>query len=905
MQQLRSRGFQVVERARPVEDSSALESVHFVNHGGLAVIANAEIKLSVVNRHLLWSSFECLCVHVSSQGKTCVLVAIYRPGSANITAGFFKEFNLLLDSLLKFQCPVFLTGDINIHLERKDDVHSCKFMDILRCHDLVQHIDQPTHDLGGILDILISDLKVPLTSVAVDDVGLSDHKLLRWTSVLKRPVQPLYVTRERRVWTNFKADRFRADLSQSVLCLPDCLETTLDQMIYCYNNVISDLLDSHAPVKTVTYRQRPSDLWYNKHCRDTKKEARRLERRYKRTRSQLDRDKWIDALKHSHRVVDCTRSAYWKETIESSTNSRQLWHSINSVLGRGKKSQSGSCSGLSAQTLGQFFTDKINRLRQATEDVPPPTFTACQSGVSLNHFQPATHTEVCRLIMEAPLKQSGDDPLPMWLLKQCVDLLSPFLTAVVNRSVTTGVVPAVFKTAIITPRLKKQGLDPSLPENYRPVSNLCFLSKLTERVVCRQLTGYLTEFGLMPHMQSAYRRGHSTETALLKVYNDLVSAADNGHVSFLALLDLSSAFDTVDHDILIRRLKDSYGLNNGVIHWLSSYLEGRSERFVFNNQSTNEQPVQCGVPQGSVLGPLLFTLYIADIYSVIDIHGLQAHLYADDCQMYLSCGRNEVDHGRRQLSECFASVSKWMVSNRLCLNVTKTDLIFCDRQSSPQPTPVSLADSDVIPAKVVRDLGVEVDSDLSLAAFVGQLVRSSYFRLRGIRSCRRSLPLGAARQLVNSLVVSRLDYCNSLLHGAPQYLLDKLQMVFNSAARLIYNGSSFDHVSPWLRELSWLRVPNRITYKVACMVYKSLHGLAPGYLTAMLVPVNDSRYRLRSATSTNLNVPRTRTRIGDRAFSACGPKIWNSLPDSVKQSPSYAVFKRRLHRYLSSDSTVH
>ena len=207
---------------------------------------------------------------------------------------------------------------------------------------------------------------------------------------------------------------------------------------------------------------------------------------------------------------------------------------------------------------------------------------------------------------------------------------------------------------------------------------------------------------------------------------------------------------------------------------------------MFNNETTPMKTVQYDVPQGSVLGPLLFTLYIADIYTVIRNHGLEAHLYADDCQMYLSCGRDEVVSCCAQLTDCLTSVKEWMSSNRLCLNVTKTDLLFCCRHLSSQSTKVSLDDVELLPSDVVYDLGVHFNSDLSCTAFINHLVRTSYFRLRNIKFCRRSLPVEAAKLLVNSFVVSRLDYCNTLLYGAPQYQLNKLQMVLNSAARLIF-----------------------------------------------------------------------------------------------------------------------
>ena len=206
-----------------------------------------------------------------------------------------------------------------------------------------------------------------------------------------------------------------------------------------------------------------------------------------------------------------------------------------------------------------------------------------------------------------------------------LDRLIPIITCIINESLQSGVVPQPFKYAVVTPILKKPNLSPEDLKHFRPVSNLPFLSKILEKIVAIQLRNHLIKYNLFEPNQSAYRQHHNTETALLKIQNDLLCAADVGNVSILALLDLSAAFDTIDHSILIERLSRSFGLSETVLDWFRSYLFGRSQSVMVNGLKSSPFPLEFGVPQGSVLGPLLYTLYTQPLGDVIKQHSMDYH----------------------------------------------------------------------------------------------------------------------------------------------------------------------------------------------------------------------------------------------------------------------------------------
>ena len=417
------------------------------------------------------------------------------------------------------------------------------------------------------------------------------------------------------------------------------------------------------------------------------------------------------------------------------------------------------------------------------------------------------------------------------------DLKLPVITKLVNASLTTAHFPTEWKEAIVNPLLKKSAKEVT-NKNLRPVCNLQFVSKITERAVFDQVYSHITDNELFPMLQSAYGKGHSTETALLRVVNDILSSMNKQHVSILVLLDLSAAFDTVDHAILLRRLETSFGITDAALAWFSSYLSGRSQRVSVDGERSDSYPLPYGVPQGSCLGPLLFSTYASKLFDVIKLYLPSVHAFADDTQLYLSF-KPDNSHSEAEaiyaVEQCIRAIRAWMNTDKLKLNCIRKYLTF-----------------------------------------------------------------KSAQTLVLALVIGRLDYCNSLLYGLPASYINMLQRVQNAAARLISNTPRFGHISPVMKDLHWLPVKYRIMFKIVVFTFKAIHGSAPTSISQLIRLKPKSTYMLRSNTKHFLlDQPRKMKKTtGDRAFLAAAPTLWNALPDDLRTLDNLKSFKSQLKTHF-------
>jgi hypothetical protein len=380
-------------------------------------------------------------------------------------------------------------------------------------------------------------------------------------------------------------------------------------------------------------------------------------------------------------------------------------------------------------------------------------------------------------------------------------------------------------------------------------------------------------------------------------------ALDQGNVSVLTLLDLSAAFDTVDHTILLTTLLNQYGICGTALSWFRDYLANRTQSVVINNSSSDNVDLVFGVPQGSVLGPVLFVMYSRPLSTLIDSHAVLNQAFADDTQLYGSSPPSEVNSTITNMQHCISDVRTWMADHKLKLNDDKTEalLIHSGRSFSKvdKPTSIRVGHADISFSPQARNLGYFITDTMTLDVYVSHICRSAYTALRQISSIRSFLTVEATKKLVCALVLSRLDYANSTLAGCSKQSIAKLQKVQNSAARLILRTRKREHVTPLLRELHWLPIQARIDYKLSMICHAFFQGSAPQYISDIFTAYQPARQLRSSSDHRTLCVPKTRTKLfGERAFSFAGPKQWNSLPVDIRHLDSHFSFKKALKTHL-------
>ena len=558
------------------------------------------------------------------------------------------------------------------------------------------------------------------------------------------------------------------------------------------------------------------------------------------------------------------------------------------------------------ESFNDFFIQKIDLLRHslvASQDQQilfhDPGHLSSSTTHSFSDFYPPDVQSIISTVKSLTSKTCQLDPIPTHMVKEHL----PFtvICDIVKLSLSTAQFPDILKLSYIRPCLKKPDLDKELYQNYRPLANIPFLSKIIEDIIKTQIFNYLDANTLLPSFQSAYRRCHSTETALLRVQNDILRSLDTNQQVIMVLLDLSSAFDTLDHSILLDRLKTYFKVTGNALKWFRSYLYGRSQSVVIGDKISSPRDLKFGVPQGSILGPLLFIMYLAPLQDIILSHKLNCMFYADDTQIYITLDPNSPTCSTDIFRSCIEDVISWNTKNMLKCNQGKTEVVLFSSRFSKNyellPT-FSFGNNTIPVTKEARNLGVMLDENLTSMSQINLICKKAMLAIRSIGRIKKYLSKDHQACVVNAFVIPHLDYCNSVLYGLPKSQLDKLQRIQNVAARLVKGVRKQDHITPTLKALHWLPVEKRIIFKILLMTYKTLNGLAPSYLTTIITPYHPTR-KLRSSSRSTLQVPRVKTSTyGDRAFSSAAPKLWNLLPDHIKSKHTLTSFKSSLKTFL-------
>ena len=590
------------------------------------------------------------------------------------------------------------------------------------------------------------------------------------------------------------------------------------------------------PIKSFTYRLSSFKApWFDGECVTSKRTLRKLERSYRSFPSSSFHVLWLSHLSTYRSLLHSKHSNFLISSINSASSSSSRWKNLNRIL-----SKQSPPPPFPSQDFQDYFHNKILSIRTNRSSHTPPA--PSPASVSLSHFSPITFTDLMSIIKsESSFSCSRD------LKDFSFFFFYRIILKLINLSLATSKFPTSFKSSIVTPILKKPSLDPSIISNYRLFTNLSFLSKILEKAIYLQLSNFLLSNNLLPSTQSGFRPSHSTETCLLKISNDALLASDSGKLSLLLSLGFSSAFDTVNHSLLLQHLNSFFGISGSSLSWLTSYLSNRSSAVSINNSSS-----PLSVPFDVSQRPLLFILYTSHLPCLIQFFSFQSQFFADDTYIFSSFPLSSLSSILEKLSLCLSFILSWSDSMQLKLNSSKFNFIYLSKPKSLPSSlpPIMISDLTIYPSSTIRCLGFLLNSFFSFNPQILSVAFSCFYHLRRIRQISSYLDDASLKVLVCSLVLSRLDYCNFLYFNLPKSTLYPLIKAFNSAARLVSHTSKFSHISPSLVDLHWLPPHFRFSFEICTLMYKISHSNSPSYLSNLLLPLK--RAGLRSSTRSQL-----------------------------------------------------
>ena len=745
--------------------------------GGVAIAHKKHI--SVTRRKCsTYKSFEHIESTLKSlDNKILRIACVYRSCNAKYSAitDFCRDFDDYLDSLTHLPGKLLIAGDFNIHVEDSSNPDAVKFRSILESYGLMQHVHEITHISGGTLDLVLTRDSVH-DDILIDNlickktITTSDHFFITFDCAFPRPTGPQRLVKTGRKIKEINIEMLKEDIRASDISQPEMF-VDYDTATALYNKVLSQLLDKHAPL--LEFSVSPNqDRWMNTACQNARTKRRKAERDHRRLKTSASRKAYIEAYKHANTVINMTRLEYYKDRLNVNVNNKkETFKIVNQLMDRDTSANlrpTHKPTETVCEELKDFFQEKVEKIYcDIGEESGFEELQMDFTGIPFENFKVVDEDELLAVWSEINKKECEADPIPVKLLSECFDEVKSILLFIINESLSKGTFPADIKHALVRPAIKDENGDINEYRNYRPISNLPFLSKLLEKCVHRQLIQYLDINGLHAERQSGYREHHSCETATMSMYNDFLCISDDKSKVILILLDLSAAFDTVNHNQLLKKLQNKFGLNGNVLKWFQSYLEGRSFSVVIERVSSKRCFLRIGVPQGSILGPILFILYTKELNLIAERHGLSIHLFADDTQLYIEFNPlyQSIEDIEQKVVDCLQEIRLWMCANKLKLNPEKTEVLTVQTRNNFNTwtlESISLGGAqEVTPSPVVKSLGVKLDSYLTFEEHIETVVKSCNIHLRNLGVIASKLSYELKRQLIHCFILSKLDYWSS------------------------------------------------------------------------------------------------------------------------------------------------
>ena len=868
--------------------------------GGVAIYVHESLNYKQIEYSSL-DNLEAVLISVNlKNAKPLLVLNWYRP--PNSKSDVLDSYDNTLSFLEAFHCNVIVMGDINIDISKNLLTgEKKKYYEINNIHGMHQinmnECTRITNDTSTLLDHMVTDCLDKVNSSGVIHNGLSDHSMsyLVWKTHKNLPdSHAKYVTFRKSKGIDIQS--FIAELELQTWTDIKSYES-IDQALLKFEELLMTVVNQYMPLKTKRVRKKHSP-WLNEFIYKLIKERDKMKEKAKFNDSEIF---WKEYKRLKNKVtleIRKSKKKYYSEQLGQCRDRNQSWKILKSVIPSSSSSSAFSHdpdenAKLSHEFNAHFANVATNvRKKNGLHDIPIENSNESLP-FHVRHqfeFSLVCEDEVLKHLYSLKnTKSVGIDNISSFILKTSAPVIVKSLTYLINKSLLEGIFPNRWKTAKIIPVFKKG--DKMQPDNYRPISLLSCASKVLEKVVQKQLLNYLRINGILSVEQSGFRLKHSTCTALIKVTDEWLRALDKGEYTGSVFVDLQKAFDVVDHDILLKKLAD-IGIGDVSLKWFRSYLSDRKIITSINNVLSDELPLKYGVPQGSLLGPLLFLIFINDLPECFD--KCTVHLYADDTVIYYA--DKDVHKIEAVLNKELKSLDIWMRRNKLKVNCSKTvSMLFGTKHMLAKCNSLNLRFSGETLSQVknFKYLGVHVDDELKWNLHIEQLCKKVGKMINYLARLKHFLNTVALKTIYNVAILPHFDYADIVWQSASKTSLDHLQKLQNRAARIILNVNPYEHKPTCeLHDLLDIEMLDRRRMKhMLSFVYKILHDMTPDYMQEYFV-FKTTPYDLRR--SEVLALPKPRTNNNKRTFSYRGSTAYNDIPLVIRDAVSLSDFNRQI-----------
>lgn len=843
--------------------------------GGVAIYIKKNISCKLLRKSNTDEKVEYIFIEVAISSRKLLIGTVYRP-NRTIPYDLFKELTLNLS--MEYD-DVIIAGDFNSNILKES--HLVEEFTSIGLHNV--NFDNPTHftsSTATLLDIfLVGNISKVLLYEQLSASCFSKHDLIMLIYDAKYTVdsQPKTYYDFRNVDNRLLEEELLKIDWNAIYTMPNC-----DDQVQFLNANLQYLYNKSVPIRNCRTHQ-TGKTWFNSYVKYLIDKRDEMYKRWKRFKLIDDHVEFCELRKRVNKAVRVAKARHYKIRYSAAVTSKRKWKIIREI-GVGKK----ECDPVEAD-VDEINQNFLNMLPVTSDAQIIPSSTpspAPRRQISKFEFHGVNLSDVLKACSSIQSNAEGFDMLCPKFIKLLLQNLLPYLSHIFNTILTSSQYPSSWKYAKVIPIPKSKSCT-----DYRPISILPFLSKALEKIMHQQISDYINEHNLLTDRQSGFRLKHSCITALTDVINNIRANLDNNDISFLVLLDHSKAFDCVDHEHLCLKLRQQFSFSNTAVKLLSSYLSQRMQSVVIGNSISKPLETKSGVPQGSVLGPLLFSMYINDLPN--QLQDCNIHMYADDVQLYLKSSIPSISEGVSKVNGDLQRVWDWAWSNKLHLNPKKSKCMIISNKSKiiiTKPS-VLIGNQQIELVTSVKNLGITLNEKLTWNNHIAIVTGKVFGMIRTLYVSQSYTPKDIRILLAKTYLMPSLLYGCELFSSCDAKSLSRLNVAYNAILRYVFGLNRYESCASFSKSLYGVTLESLLKIRTLIFLHNIIYTKEPAYLFDIL--------RFGRSNRGLLLVPiRHRRLISERHFVVNAVRLWNSLPSSIQILGNAISFKRALFNHF-------